>query len=211
MPSLPFPRLALIADRFTTPERADRAVAAVRAGVRWVHLRDHTVDPEAFEAAAEPLTSRLREIVDGGCVTINTQLDAARRLHTGLHVGRRGPSVGEARAALGADALIGYSAHEEAEATAAQTQESDYFFFSPVFETDSKPDADPTGVDGLRSFCRAAAPMPVLALGGVTPERVPACQTAGAAGVAVLSGIMEADAPAAATRAYLQALAAGQT
>lgn len=45
MAALPYPRLALIADGFTNDARADRAVEAVRAGVRWVHLRDHEASP----------------------------------------------------------------------------------------------------------------------------------------------------------------------
>jgi thiamine-phosphate pyrophosphorylase len=82
----------------------------------------------------------------------------------------------------------------------------DYYFFSPVYETSSKPDQPPAGRSALRSFCRTAAPTPTIALGGITPERVPACCDAGAEGVAVLSGIMNADVPVAATRAYLRAL-----
>lgn len=206
MMSLPRPRLAVIADQFTEEDRADRAVAAVRAGARWVHLRDHAARPEAFETAAQILAQRLRDVAENVAVSINARLPTARRLDAGLHVGRRGPSTAEARAALGEEALIGYSAHEDEEATGDRAQESDYYFYSPVFETSSKPDAAPTGLAALRSFCRVAAPTPVLALGGITPERVSACRTAGAAGVAVLSGIMEAEAPATATQAYLRAL-----
>jgi thiamine-phosphate pyrophosphorylase len=74
-----------------------------------------------------------------------------------------------------------------------------------VYPTPSKPDHPGTGIGALRAFCQAAD-VPVLALGGVTPSRVSECRTAGAHGVAVLSGIMEVETPAAATRAYLRAL-----
>ena len=206
MPSLPRPRLALIADRFSEPELADRAVAAVRAGVRWVHLRDHALGPDAFATHARALTERLREATDEVVVSVNAQLDAANELETGLHLGWRGPSVVEARSGLGRDVLIGYSAHEEVEVTGDRARGSDYYFYSPIFKTDSKPDQPPAGIAALRSFCQAAAPTPVYALGGITPDRVRVCLDAGAAGVAVLSGIMDADAPAAAARAYLRAL-----
>jgi thiamine-phosphate pyrophosphorylase len=206
MPSLPRPRLALIANRFSEPEPADRAVAAVRAGVRWVHLRDHALGPDAFASHARTLTERLRTAADDLVITINAQVDAANQLETGLHLGWRGPRVAEARSMLGADVLIGYSAHEEVEVTGDRTRGSDYYFYSPIFKTDSKPDQPPAGISALRSFCQAAAPTPVYALGGITPERVRVCLNAGAAGVAVLSGIMNADAPAAAARAYLRAL-----
>lgn len=206
MADLPYPRLALIADGFTTDKRAERAITAVQAGVRWVHLRDHQAGPKEFESAARALTGRLREMDDDVTVSVNTRVGVARALETGLHLGWRGPSVSEARDALGSDVLLGYSAHEEIGIEGDRAPDVDYYFFSPVYATDSKTDQPPVGISALRSFCRTAAPTPTLALGGITPERVQACREAGAQGVAVLSGIMDADVPVAATRAYLRAL-----
>lgn len=206
MVDLPYPRLALIADEFTDDARADRAVTSVKAGVRWVHLRDHQAGPEEFEASARALTERLRDMADDVTVTVNTRLGIAEMTDSGLHLGWRGPSVEEAREVLGPDVLLGYSAHEEVGIAGDRALDVDYYFFSPVYATDSKPDQPPTGISALRSFCQTADPIPTLALGGITPERVRDCREAGAEGVAVLSGIMEAEAPVAATRAYLRAL-----
>ena len=206
MADLPYPCLALIADGFTNDERADRTVTAVKAGVRWVHLRDHQASRDAFEAAAQELVPRLRDMASDVTVTVNTRLPVAQDLGTGLHLGWRGPSVEEARAALDPGTLLGYSAHEEVGIAGDRALDVDYYFFSPVYETDSKPDQPPTGIAALRSFCQTAAPTPTIALGGISPERVRACREAGAEGVAVLSGIMDAEAPVAATRAYLRAL-----
>lgn len=207
MAELPYPCLALIADGFTEQERADRAVTAVRAGVRWVHLRDHEAGLDEFESAARSLTARLREMADDVTVTVNTHLGVARTLNAGLHLGWRGPSASDAREALGKDVLLGYSAHEEIGIEGDRAPDVDYYTFSPIFATSSKSDQPPAGISALRSFCQTAAPTPTLALGGITPERVEACREAGAQGVAVLSGIMDADVPVAATRAYLRALA----
>ena len=200
-------RLVLIADRFTDSDRADRVLVAAQSGVRWVHLRDHRAGPEAFDRAARQLIRRLWSISAKIAISVNTQLDVAALLGVHLHLGRRGPSIEAARRRLGDEVLIGYSAHEQIEAQGDRLAAADYFFFSPVYPTSSKPDHPGTGISALESFCEAAQPRPVVALGGITPERVPACRTAGAYGVAVLSGIMEADAPAAAARAYLRALA----
>lgn len=208
MAELPYPRLALIADGFTDDDRADRAVTAVKAGARWVHLRDHQAGPGAFEDAARDLTTRLRDVAEEVTITINTRIAVAEALGTGVHLGWRGPSVEEARDLLGDDALLGYSAHDEIGLAGDRAPDVDYYFFSPIYATSSKPDQPPAGIPALRSFCQTAAPTPTLALGGITPERVQACREAGAEGVAVLSGIMEADVPVAATRAYLRALAA---
>lgn len=206
MRDLPYPSLALIADGFTDAARADRAIAAVRAGVRWVHLRDHDASLDAFDAAARTLADRMHAVDASVVVTINAHLDTAQALGAGLHVGRRGPSPSVAREALPDDVLLGYSAHEEIEAEGERAQVVDYFFFSPVYPTPSKPDHPGAGIPALRAFCEAS-PVPVIALGGITPERVPECRQAGARGVAVLSGIMNASAPVAATRAYLRSLA----
>lgn len=204
--TLPYPHLALIADGFTEEARADRAVEAVKAGVRWVHLRDHEAGSKAFESAARALVPRLRSAAERVTVTVNSRVDVADDLGLGVHVGWRGPSVPAAREVLGSEVLIGYSAHEHVEAEGDRARGVDYYFFSPVFPTTSKPDQPPTGVGPLRAFCQAAAPIPVLALGGITPERVSVCREAGARGVAVLSGIMDVDPPRAAARAYLRAL-----
>lgn len=206
MADLPYPCLALIANGFTDEDCADRALTAVQAGVRWVHLRDHQAGPEAFDTAARTLTGRLREMASDVTITVNTRLGVAEALDAGLHLGWRGPSVEEARERLGPEALLGYSAHEEVEIEGDRVLDVDYYFFSPVFATPSKPDQPPAGISALRSFCRTAVPAPTLALGGITPERVRTCREAGAQGVAVLSGIMDADVPIAATRAYLRAL-----
>lgn len=207
MPALPYPRLALIADDFTSEDRADRAVTAVEAGVRWVHLRDHDAGPEAFAQAARDLVPRLRAVTDDVTITVNSRIEVAKAHDLGLHVGWRGPAVPEARQVLEPDVLIGYSAHEHVEAEGDRTRGVDYYFFSPIFPTSSKPDQPATGVGPLRAFCQAAAPTPVFALGGITPERVSVCREAGARGVAVLSGIMDVETPRASARAYLRALA----
>jgi thiamine-phosphate pyrophosphorylase len=207
MADLPYPRLALIADGFTDDTRADRAVEAVEAGVRWVHLRDHDASPDRFMEAARSVVPQLRSAAEDVTVTVNSHVDVADEFGLGVHVGWRGPTVPTARNLLGPDALIGYSAHEHVEAEGDRTQGVNYYFFSPVFPTSSKPDQPPTGIGPLRAFCQTASPMPVLALGGITPERVSVCREAGARGVAVLSGIMDVDTPRAAARAYLRALA----
>ncbi len=206
----PLPRLAFIADGFATRLAVGTcAEAAVAAGLRWVHLRDHAAPEDAFAEAAHVLARRLRRARGTGQHvrhTVNTRLGAARALGSGLHVGRRGPTVEEARRRLGEGALLGFSAHGRAGATCAAAAGADYLFFSPVYPTRSKPGHPGRGVEALRAVCAAAGQAPVFALGGVTPARAATCRAAGAYGVAVLSGILRADDPTAATRAYLDAL-----
>lgn len=199
------PRLVLVADGFTGAAVAERAVEAMRAGPLWVHLRDHAAAESVFLEAARETAERLCAAAPGSVLlSVNSRLAVARKLGAGLHTGRHGPSIREARSYLAPGALIGFSAHSVEEARGAAG--ADYFFFSPVFPTSSKPGHPGTGLEALAHFCQAVSRTPVFALGGLTPARVGPCLDAGAYGVAVRSGILHVDAPTRAAGAYLHAL-----
>lgn len=202
----PLPRLVLIADRFTDPARAERVVALVEAGVRWVHLRDHEAEATVFYRAAASLVEDLRREAPAVRIAVNTRVAVAEALGLDLHVGMRGPAVAEARRRIGADRLLGYSAHGLEDAVKACRAGVDYCFLSPIFSTTSKPGHAGRGVSWLADVCAALPELPVIALGGLTPERVPPCLQAGAYGVAVLSGLMDASDPRAAAYAYLASI-----
>lgn len=204
-PSLP--RLVLIGDAFTTPARADRILAAVGAGMDWVHLRAHDASTKRFRSAARGLVPWLRAASPSVLVSINSRLSAARELRTGFHTGAGGPSLRVARLRLGPAPHLGYSAHAAAEAATAVDAGATYVFFSPIFPTSSKPHHPGVGLQALADVVAHVAPVPVYALGGITPARVATCLEAGAYGVAVLSGVLHADHTARAARRYLQALA----
>lgn len=204
-----WPRVVLIADRFTSPDVEGRAATAVRAGIRWVHIRDHDADAETFRRRATACAAALRAIRPDVQLSVNARVTVAADLGAGYHAGFRGASMSDARDRLGPDACLGFSAHERGEVTAPAVDEADYFFFSPVFPTSSKPGHPGAGIDALRDVCDAAD-RPVYALGGVTPDRVSACLAAGAHGVAVLSGILRAESVAGAVRTYRWAAASAQ-
>ena len=200
--ALPDPPIALIANGFATQPVTEAVLAAVKAGVRWVHLRDHEAAPERFHRKAEALAARVRSVHPTTTLTVNTRLRTARMLGAGLHTGWRGPRPEAIAAPI--PRPLGYSAHHMLELPPVRRRVVDYVTYSPIFPTSSKPGHPGTGGDALRRFGRQAG-VPVLALGGLTPERVASCRRAGAAGIAVLSGIVHADDPALAAQAYLQA------
>ena len=102
---------------------------------------------------------------------------------------------------------VGRSCHTLAELAAARCEGADRVTYSPVFATDSKPGYGPAlGLDGLAAGCRAVPDLPVLALGGVGPERARACVAAGAAGVAIMGAVMGADDPATVVRSIVHEL-----
>ena len=102
--------------------------------------------------------------------------------------------------------LIGCSAHDARELEAAAG--ADYATLSPIFPSASKPGYGPAlGVSRFAAVV-AAARLPVIALGGVDATNVASCIDAGAAGVAVMGGVMSATDVAALMAGLTRTLAA---
>src|SRR5262249_33320681 len=123
-----------------------------------------------------------------------------------VHIGRDDLDVATARRVLGADALIGGTANSLAEARRVAATDVDYLGVGPVFGTRSKANpAAPLGLGGFPALGRAV-PKPLVAIGSVTAERVPALLDAGAHGVAVISAVVCQPDPAAAAREFREAI-----
>jgi thiamine monophosphate synthase len=191
----------------------DLAGEAVAGGVDAMYLRD--VDPAAHEMASLVRVLRDRFGVRAGAermagrapttctVLIKGDPERSRELGVGLHLRERDLPPAEARALLGAEATIGKSVH--AADTAARVAGADYLLAGHVYPSRSKPGLPPLGLPGLAAIV-AAAPCPVLAIGGITPERVAEVVRAGALGIAVIGAIAEADDPRAAAASLRAAL-----
>ncbi len=124
----------------------------------------------------------------------------------GVHLSAHGDAAA-ARASLGPHALIGISIHSAAEAATLDPAVIDYAVAGPAFATASKPGyGPPLGPDGLAAICRAA-PVPVVAIGGIEADNVSAIIAAGAAGIAVMGSVMRADDPGSVMEDLLAALA----
>jgi thiamine-phosphate pyrophosphorylase len=200
--SVRIPRLVLVTDRNATGGRdlVDVVAAAVDAGLRAVQLRDKDLSGRALFVLAE----RLRAVTAraGALLLVNERVDVAIAVGAeGVHLGGGAMPVDVARRLLPARAIVGVSTHSAAEVA---TTTADFAFFGPVFATPAKTSAQ--GAEPLRAAV-AAARVPVLAIGGVTVERVADVRAAGATGVAVIRAILAAADPAAATRALIAACA----
>ena len=114
-------------------------------------------------------------------------------------------SVRRVRETLGDDALLGASAHDFDELCRAEDEGADFATLSPIFETTSKPGVPPLDIEQFASLVSGSR-LSVYALGGVTPERVTSCLDAGACGVAVVNGILNAPDVGDAVRRYFHAL-----
>ena len=200
------PRLCYITDgeRGTAGRPLDRVVReALRGGPLALLLRERTLDGRASEALIESLLPLRR---DGLTLLVSRRLDLARAFALdGVQLAADAVPVRVARDWLGPDALLGYSAHSREEALRVAEDGADFVMLSPIFATDSKPGAPGRGLAWLEQ-CTAGLPIPVLALGGVTPERTGATLGAGAWGVAAVSAIGAARDPADAVHSFRSAL-----
>ena len=106
---------------------------------------------------------------------------------------------------LDADWWIGRSVHSLEEARSAYAEGADYLLAGPVFETASHPGVTPMGIEWLAEIVQLGSP--VIAIGGVSPERAGVLQQAGVYGVAAIRALWDAPEPAAAARHLLEAFA----
>lgn len=188
------PRLMLVADlsRSRLP-LLDLVAEAVAGGIDGIYLRGEFGTGEATPGLVRELRARIGHEVT---LLVNGSPESALAAGTGLHLRERDPIPENARAFLPACALLGRSVHSP-EAAAASTG-VDYLLAGHVFPSASKPGREPLGLERFAAIV-AASPCPVLAIGGITAERVEAVMAAGAHGVAVIGAIAEAADPRAAT------------
>ena len=183
-------RLLLVTDRHQAAAPLEEIVGeALAAGVRWIWLRDRDLPAAERHALARRLLTLAR--VRGARLSVGGDVELAAAVAAdGVHLAA-GASIAAARARLGARALIGVSAHGDADIAAAAAGCADYVTLSPIFASQSKPGYGPAL--GLAALAHAARhPLPVLALGGVTADRADQCLRAGAAGIAVMGEVMRA-------------------
>lgn len=169
-----------------------RGESLYESGLPGLVLRERDLGDAPFADVAR----HLRAAADrtGRLLLVTNRLEVAKSTAHGVHLGAGGPSVAEARRVLGDGALIGVSLHRGDDPEHPARAEADYFFYSPVYATASKPGVPPLGLEALSAFCSATA-RPVFALGGITVCHAAACRGAGAHGVA-LTGALAGDEPA---------------
>jgi thiamine-phosphate pyrophosphorylase len=147
----------------------------------------------------------------GALFIVNDRLDLALAVEAdGVHLGHEDLPPRLARPLLKPGMLLGVSTHSVEEAREAESAGADYIGFGPIYPTGTKEKTRPVvGIEGIRAV-KAAVKVPLLAIGGITLERVSAVMGAGADGVAVISAIVGSKDITDACRAFLQALAATQ-
>lgn len=159
-----------------------QVAAAIDAGVDLVQLRERDLEAGRLRDIAGAWAERARGSATR--IVVNDRLDVA--LIAGAHgVHLRGESYSPAAARVLSPGgfLVGRSVHSAS--AAASAAEADYLVIGTVFATPSKPGDTIVGTGEL-ARASAAASAPVLAIGGVSEDRVPEVAQAGAAGLAAI-------------------------
>lgn len=192
---IPDPPLLVVTDRSQAQQPLPAvAAAALKAGCRWLSLREKDLTDVDLILLARRLLPLTRSA--GARLLLHGEAPLAKLAGVdGVHL-PAGADMAAARALMGPDKLIGVSIHTVIEAEAIDKNSADYALAGPAFETPSKPGYGPEiGRKGLSEIARAAR-VPVLAIGGINAARIGDLIAAGAAGVAVMGGVMRAPDPA---------------
>lgn len=195
----PLLRLMLVTDEAAVGGRdlVALALAAERGGVTSVQVRLKRATPREQVAVARALVAALRVPV-----LVNDRPDVAIAAGAaGAHVGPGDLPPVLARRILPEAMILGVSVGSPEEALTAGA--ADYWGVGPWRETATKGDAGSAiGAEGLAAVIRESGGRPCIAIGGIRPEDVPVVLRAGAAGVAVVSGLLGAADVEAAARRY---------
>jgi thiamine-phosphate diphosphorylase len=203
---LALPPLYAIVDPLDTGRTAeDLAADLLAGGARLLQLRLKDASSRELLAAARAvraLTTRA-----GALLLVNDRPDVARAACAdGVHLGQDDLPVAAARAVLGPGTLVGVSTHDVEQARAAAADGADYVGVGPVYATTTKRGAlPPRGLELVRAV-RAAVSLPLVAIGGITPETAATVREAGADAVAMIGALVRAADVAAAVRAAIARL-----
>ena len=179
---------------FDTPDLLSKTEQILEAGISMLQYRDKTHDPSLrLERALslQGLCTKYRTVfLINDDVALAAQIDA-----DGVHIGREDASYGECRELLGQDAVIGVSCYNQLQrALRAEKDGVDYVAFGSFFPTTTKTTAFSADTN-LLSQARARLSVPVVAIGGITPENGAALVEAGADLLAVVSSVYSSDNP----------------
>jgi len=196
-------------DEATRHERLLRKIAeAAQAGVDFIQLRERDLAARELEKMA----AEAMRLVRGSQtkLLVNSRIDIALAVGAdGVHLRSNDLAAGEARAIWAkstgtAECIIGVSCHSLADVLSAESNGADFAVFGPVFGKQESAELA-VGVEAIAQVVRrGAAPdpkveagqslrMPVIALGGVTPENAASCLRAGAAGIAGIRLFQQGD------------------
>jgi len=188
-------------DLIPDDELAARVRGAIQGGAAAVQYRDKRPGYEGHLARAGALRAVTREL--GALLIINDDPRLAAEIEAdGVHLGKDDPDVARARALVG-DAIVGVSCYNELErAVRAESEGADYVAFGSFYPTSTKFGTVVATPDLLYSAKRELR-LPIVAIGGITPDNGAALIAAGADALAVVSAVFAAPDPQRAAEKFI--------
>lgn len=188
---------------------AELAREALAGGARVIQLRDKTASFETLMEVGRVIRRLTREA--GATFIVNDNPYLARELDAdGVHVGQGDVHPVIARDIVGPGKLVGLSTHNHEQATQARREPVDYIGVGPVYPTTSKVSEWPVVGPELVRWVKSVSPLPVVAIGGITRERIPEVIAAGADNIAVIREVMGAPDITARTRELIETIASAR-
>lgn len=182
----------------------DSARMAIEGGCRWIQLRMKDMPDEQAEQEALRIQSLCKS--HGAILIIDDRVELAKRIHAdGVHLGKNDMPLTEARKILGHGYMIGGTANTFEDVKKHYEDGADYIGCGPFRFTTTKKNLSPVlGLDGYRSILarmhEAGIRVPLIAIGGITFDDIPAILETGVDGIALSGTILRAEDPAAEMR-----------
>lgn len=172
---------------------------ALEGGCRWIQLRMKDAPAEEIIACAEEVLPLCRR--HGAKFLLDDHVELVRQLGAdGVHLGKNDMPVDEARKILGPDIIIGGTANTIEDIIRLHKQGADYIGCGPFRFTTTKKNLSPIlGLDGYKSIVlkmkELGIDLPIVAIGGITVEDIPAVMGTGVSGIALSGAILGASDP----------------
>ena len=180
---------------------------ALEGGCKWIQLRmKDASDDEVRQAAAEiqPMSKEPEAVF-----LLDDRVELAKELHAdGVHLGKNDMPIDEARRILGEEYIIGGTANTFEDIQRIAAQGADYIGCGPFRFTTTKKNLAPVlGVEGYRDIIakmrNAGINIPMVAIGGITPDDIDEILATGVQGIAVSGTVLNADDPVAMMKSLL--------
>ena len=180
------------------------AEVLAECGVQLVQIRNKNASSRDFLQISKQLSTFFNR--RGVRLIVNDRPDLSLLADAGgVHVGQDDVEVGVARQVCGNDRWVGISTHSLEQVRRANATSADYIAIGPIFPSSTKEDLEPVmGVECIRAARRLTS-KPLVAIGGITLDRVPEVFQAGADSVAVARDLICATDPRRRTQEFVQA------
>ena len=194
-------------DRYSIAEEVQMAL---EGGCKWIQLRMKDASDEEFRQTALEIIPLCKE--NEAFLVFDDRVELAMEMGVhGVHLGKHDMDPLQAREIMGAEAIIGVTANTADDLVRLKGWDVDYVGLGPYRYTTTKKNLSPLlGTDGYRDVVNkvreADVLLPIVAIGGISIEDIPAIMSTGVNGIAVSGSIINAPDPVDYTRRILSAL-----